>query len=385
MTTHHVPFRRFRGTRSPRVVIVGAGPAGAACALELRRLNAAEVLVLDRAVYPRRKVCGSGLSPMALAQLRQLEMLDALRDVHVEMKRLRAVGPSGIDVLLQGSKGAWVVPRAELDNRLVRAAMQRGAELREGTRVMEVLRGPDGSARGVRTREGEIEADLVVIANGSPSTFELDRQPRESIRTIVGWWQATLPDDAGSWSGTRAWVATTRGPSPSPTASSTSASRFPKATRVRATCGISSPRSSKSILDSVVGSAHQLGRWAGHPATVTTRIGKIVTSRSIFVGEAARLVCSGTVEGISFALESGRIAARTIARSFDVRHGFSGTAQQRYRVEVGTQMLPKFLAGEAFYRVMRSPTLRGRLSKLVAPRHVASGLAHFVGEQSKAA
>lgn len=380
-TKPSTPTRR----RLPKIIVVGAGPAGSACALELRRRAAAEVVLLDRATYPRRKVCGSGLSPMALTQLRHLEMLDALRDVHVEMKGLRAVGPSGSEVTLRGSKGAWVVPRAELDHRLVQAAVRRGARLLEGTRVMEVLRAPDGSARGVRTRDGEIEADLVVIANGSPSTFELDTHPREGIRTIVGWWQATLPGDLGVmiWDarlgGYYAWA-------------------FPEPGGV-VNVGLTIPerfeRSSglRELFDEilgehfqhVVGPATQLGRWAGHPATVTTRVGKIIAPRSIFVGEAARLVCPGTVEGISFALQSGCIAARTIERSFDADRGFSTAGRYFYRFELTRQMLPEFLAGEALYRVMRSPSLRGRISQLVPPRHLAKGLAHFVGEHGEAA
>ena len=378
------PIHSNAGSRLPKVVIVGAGPAGSACALELRRRGAAEVVVLDRATYPRRKVCGSGLSPLALEQLRQLDMLEQLRDVHIEMKGLQAVGPSGMRIMLQGNKGAWVVPRAELDNRLVQAAVRHGATLHEGTRVMEILHAPDGTARGVRTRDGEIEADLVIVANGSPSSFEIDTHPRDGIRTIVGWWQATLPNDTGImiWDerlgGYYAWAF----PEPNGIVNVgiTIPEGFPRSSDVRALFA--------EILEEhfahVVGSATQIGRFAGHPATVTTRIGKIVRPRTLFVGEAARLVCPGTVEGISFALESGRIAAKTIARSFDIERGFSTTAAQRYRLEIATEMLPKFLAGETFHRIMRSPTLRHRVTQLVGKNRLAK-LSHFVGEDSKAA
>jgi flavin-dependent dehydrogenase len=375
---------RTNRSRTPKVVIVGAGPAGSACALELRRLGSTEVVVVDRATYPRRKVCGSGLSPLALKQLRQLGILDELRDVYVDMTGLRAVGPSGLEVVLQGSKGAWVVPRSELDHRLVMAAVKHGAQLREGTRVTGVLEAPDGEIRGVQTQDGDIEADAVVIANGSPSNFEVDASPRDGIRTIMGWWKGRLPHNVGAmiWDarlgGYYAWA-------------------FPEPDEV-VNIGITIPdtfeRSSRlrelfsEILDDhfreIVSSGEQVGRWMGHPATVTTRVGKVASSRQIFVGEAARLVCPATVEGISFALESGRIAAQTIDRSLDPDRGLSRAAQHRYRLELGTRMLPTFIAGESFYRIMRSHRARSTLMRIVDPRMLASGLSHFVGASSSA-
>ena len=48
------------------VVVVGGGPAGAACAAAARRAAGRSVLVLDRADFPRDKVCGDGIAPEAL-------------------------------------------------------------------------------------------------------------------------------------------------------------------------------------------------------------------------------------------------------------------------------------------------------------------------------
>jgi flavin-dependent dehydrogenase len=378
--------------RAPKILVVGGGPAGAACALELSRHTAAEVVIVDRSTYPRRKVCGSGLSPFALTQLEALDMLDELRPLHVDMRSMRVVGPGGLEITLGGkapyratSKGAWVVPRAALDNRLVQAAVRHGARLLEGTRVVELVRDANQIARGVRTPDAEIEADLVVVANGSPSTFEIDDQPREGIRTIMGWWQAELPDQRAVmiWDeklgGYYAWA-------------------FPEpggVTNIGLTIAQDHPRARKLrelftelLHDHFADLARpqaQLERWAGHPATVTTRIGPIAETRTLFVGEAARLVCPATIEGISFALQSGRLAARTIGRSFDVARGLSNTARRRYRFDVAASMLPKFLAGEALYRVMRSPVLRRGVTRVIDPRKVVSGLTHFVGEHSEAA
>jgi geranylgeranyl reductase family protein len=364
---------------------VGAGPAGAACALELRRRGVGEVVLVDRSTYPRRKVCGSGLSPVALHQLEQLDMLDQIRPGHTAIRKLRAIGPGGTRVNLSGAKGAWVVPRSEFDNALVQEAVKRGAELVEGTRVQGLLQGPDGRTRGVRTRDSELEADLVVVANGSPSNFEIDPHPRKGVRTIMGWWEGRLSDrDADMiWDrrlgGYYAWAF----PEPGDVINIglTITEEHPRSTKLRELFG--------ELLDEyfpdVVAGNKQLGRWAGHPATVTTRVGKIITPRTIYVGEAARLVCPATVEGISYAMMSGRMAADAIARRFDPDRGFSTFDQHRYRAKVAAKMLPMFAAGEAFYRIMRHPRAVGTVASMFDAQRLANRLSYLVGERQRAA
>ena len=54
------------------VVIVGAGPAGASAAVALAQRGVKDVLLLDRATFPREKTCGSGLSPNAIVLAEEL-------------------------------------------------------------------------------------------------------------------------------------------------------------------------------------------------------------------------------------------------------------------------------------------------------------------------
>ena len=113
--------------RRPRVIIVGAGPAGSACALTLAGRGNVDVLVLDKSSYPRVKVCGSGLSPSCLIHLRRLGLYDRFARRAVHMTKLLARGPSGHEVFLRGGKGAWIVPRVELDHGIIGAAERAGA------------------------------------------------------------------------------------------------------------------------------------------------------------------------------------------------------------------------------------------------------------------
>ena len=369
----------------PKIVIIGAGPAGGACALALAKRRGVEVIVLDKSTYPRVKVCGSGLSPHALQMLDRLELRDRFASGHVHMPRLLARGPEGHEVRLDGRGGAWVVPRIELDAAVIGEAVRHGATFQEGTKVTELVRDDAGEVRGVLTQHGTIDADLVVCANGSPSRFSTDDSPTMGIRTIMGWWSGTgLRNDEGVmiWdrrlSGYYAWA-------------------FPEPNGV-VNIGLTIPEHAagadhlkplfQQILDEHFGaamaSAEPLGKWMGHPATVTTRIAEIAESRALWIGEAARLVSPGTVEGISFAMESGMVAADAIAGHFDRAHGFSRVQRTLLRTKMVGRMLPKFWAGEAFVRLMRSDRARHLSAKMLDPQWFASKAVRVVGDQPEA-
>lgn len=369
--------------RNAKVVVVGAGPAGGACALSLAR-SGADVVLVDKSKYPRVKVCGSGLSPHALNLLSDLGLRERLDPLHINMAGVTAIGPGGGRVHLRGSKGAWVVPRVELDYTIATAAAEHGAEFVQDTKVTELIRDDAGQVRGVKTSAGDFEADIVVCANGSPSRFERDESPRYGIRTIMGWWKGAKldPPDEGVmiWDrrldGYYAWA-------------------FPEPHDV-VNIGLTIPEESSrasglktlfsEILDdhfsNALQGADQVGKWMGHPATVTTKVGHIIEERAIWAGEAARLVCPATVEGIAFALESGMLAGQLIA-GHDLKRGFSPWEQGVYRARTGLHMLPKFWFGEGFMRLMRSERARTLSSRVVRPDWFAQRATMLLGERQK--
>ena len=114
------------------VVVVGGGPAGAASALAARRADpTASVLVLDRADFPRDKVCGDGIAPEALDVLAGLGVdSDALAGGFASVPRLRLRSPGGTTVERTMHRPARVVPRAVFDGRLLDAALASGVAFR---------------------------------------------------------------------------------------------------------------------------------------------------------------------------------------------------------------------------------------------------------------
>jgi geranylgeranyl reductase family protein len=156
----------------PDVVVVGAGPAGAACALLLARAGF-EVVLADKTRFPRPKPCGEYTSP-AVAPL--LDRLGFRQTVDAAGARwlagMRLFAPDGsrwlVDYAAQGRR-ALALPRATLDHLLVEAAARAGARVVEGYRVESLIArgaaivGVNGRAQG---RAMSVSARLVVGADG---------------------------------------------------------------------------------------------------------------------------------------------------------------------------------------------------------------------------
>lgn len=129
-------------------VIAGAGPAGSALAIRLARAGY-EVLLLDRAHFPREKPCSEYLSPGTVRALAELGVLDTvLAGQPVRLTGMKIFGPDGI-VMKGHYAGAHAypppfpfalsLPRRTLDQILRDAAAAAGAEVREGVLVEELV------------------------------------------------------------------------------------------------------------------------------------------------------------------------------------------------------------------------------------------------------
>ncbi|HEX3781346.1 MAG TPA: NAD(P)/FAD-dependent oxidoreductase [Pseudonocardiaceae bacterium] len=147
------------------VVIVGAGPAGAAAALgALRERPSARVLLLDGAAFPRDKVCGDGIAPHALDVLAGLGVDQAgLVAGCAPAGRLRLFSPGGRIAARATVRPSYVVPRKIFDHRLVEAAIAAGAVLRRHS-----VRAVSVGAREVRV-DGALRAPVLIGADGAES------------------------------------------------------------------------------------------------------------------------------------------------------------------------------------------------------------------------
>ena len=168
------------------VLVIGAGPAGATAAFELSR-RGIEALVVDRATFPREKVCGESLSPGAVARLHAIgmwqppgraEAKDAARSPAAEVRGMRVSSPKGttFEGLYRGgsNRPGLAIRRLTLDAELLGAVRSRGLSVLEGIEVIGADQPTDGTAR-VRARAVgshgvfTIEARRVMVADGRGS------------------------------------------------------------------------------------------------------------------------------------------------------------------------------------------------------------------------
>ena len=149
------------------VLVVGAGPAGAACALWLARAGV-DVVLVDQHDFPRDKVCGDGLIPDAHHALRRLGVYDEVMAAAQASRHVACIGPRGGRIDVPGTVA--VLPRRVLDDIVCRAAVRAGAKLHTPWRFEAALV-EDGLVVGARFRQGdavrETRARWVVLATGA--------------------------------------------------------------------------------------------------------------------------------------------------------------------------------------------------------------------------
>ncbi|HUR50248.1 MAG TPA: geranylgeranyl reductase family protein [Acidimicrobiales bacterium] len=171
------------------VIVVGAGPAGAAAAIVLARAGR-RVIVADRARFPRDKCCGDGITGAALPRLRDLG-LDASRVASWrDVDRSVFVSQSGRSLALEtggGRRGVLAVAtRADLDAALLDVARRAGARVVEEARLDSAALTADGVSLEFE-RVGSLHASFVIAADGAWSPTRRALQPTE---VAIPKWQA---------------------------------------------------------------------------------------------------------------------------------------------------------------------------------------------------
>ena len=346
------------------VLVVGAGPAGTAAAIELRKSDRS-VMVIDKAIFPRDKCCGDGLTTLALRELETLGLdpddVEGWFDVGSAWLR----SPSGREVevpLPTSGIYAAVAPRRDLDDALVRLALGRGADVRQGHAFSSI---DTGSADHIDVNVedlGTVRTRYVIAADGMWSP----------VRKAVG---ATIADYRGEWHAFRQYAGNVTGPA---------AERlivwfekdllpgyawsFPLPGN-RANIGFGVLRDgSRRIQDmadlwrdllarphvaDALGSGFELeGRHTAWP--IPARVDEVPLShgRVLFVGDAAAATDVMTGEGIGQALLTGRLAVQAIiAAGADA----SDSASARYEREAQRHLFADHRMSKRLGVVLKHP------------------------------
>jgi menaquinone-9 beta-reductase len=166
------------------IVIIGAGPAGCSTSLFLAKQGIPHTII-DKAVFPRDKVCGDALSGKSVYVLNQLDpsiipAFDKQKDEFIESWGVKFVAPNGkaIDIPFKSDMSkeqlppGFIAKRYDFDNELFKRLDKKYANIIEGAEVTEINRGTD-SIEVVYTYQGiqhSIQnAQVVVGAEGDRS------------------------------------------------------------------------------------------------------------------------------------------------------------------------------------------------------------------------
>jgi len=174
------------------VIVVGAGPSGATTAYYLAQAGL-DVLLIEKARFPREKVCGDGLTPRAVKTLVAMGVDVGPESGWLRNKGLRVIG-YGMRLEMEWPEldsypGYGLVrSRSSLDETLARRAQAAGAKLLEGVTVTGPVLDDAGKIVGVTARHGPDGGFRGVVPPGQQSPdhdSERTGAPEQTFRARV--------------------------------------------------------------------------------------------------------------------------------------------------------------------------------------------------------
>ncbi len=323
------------------VIVAGGGPAGSTAARQLARAGA-RTLLLEKARHPRYKACGGGVPARAVALLdRSIAPVteDVVQGIEVSHLGERRFVKRSTDPL------AYMVMRDRFDALLLEWAGEAGAEVREGEAVQDVETGSGGVR--VSTDRDVHEATVVLGADGAAgrvarasglgsglaksAAWELEVAAHE---TALRRWNGLVNVDVGYRPWGYGWV-------------------FPKAERLSIGL-VLAPGRGRRIREQAQRYIAALGlagaevqEARGHPIRYRRRRERVAAGPVLLLGDAAGLADEFTAEGISYAIESARLAATAALAAL----GGAGEAAEKYTRAIDRMIQPELNAARAISRM----------------------------------
>ena len=340
--------------------MVGAGPAGSAAATILAR-EGRQVLVVDKATFPRDKCCGDGLTTLALRELDHLGFAPGAVPTWQGVSSAWLRSPRGrlFEVPLPtDGQFAAVAPRLDLDAALVGLARSTGAEIREGCAVTGVVRGADHVDVEIEGL-GRVRAQTVIAADGMWS----------AVRKATG---LGIEGYRGEWHAFRQYFSGVTGSAATELIVWFEADLLPgyawsfPLPGGRANVGFGVLRTDgrrtrdmaalwrdlltrPHVVEALGPAAVPEGRHTAWPIPARVDAIELATPGVLFVGDAAAATDVLTGEGIGQALLTGRLAAEAVLAGGDAR-----TIADRYRREVRDDLVADHAMSRRLGRVLGS-------------------------------
>ncbi|MEO1049588.1 MAG: geranylgeranyl reductase family protein [Bacteroidota bacterium] len=357
------------------VVIVGAGPAGVACAIMLAQTHL-KVAILDKSTFPRDKICGDALSLDVINQLSMLSPALAAKFDQFAQKvpsyGVKIIAPAGNDIdipFINKCKKdcGYVCTRTDFDNLLVEHLKElQQVELIEACEVKGIERNDNGIL--IQTNKGEIKSRFVVGADGAHSVvnrhlgnIEVDKNHysaglRMYFDGVSGFhdqgyielyffknilpgylWVFPLPDGKANVG-----------------IGMLSSAVMSKKVNLKKAFRILLDEHPKLKARFEHATALETVKGFGLPLGSKKR--KLSGDHFLLTGDAASLIDPFTGEGIGNAIRSGRVAAMHIEKSFE-QQDFSARFNQAYDREIYDRMWKELKLSRSLQKLCKYPWL----------------------------
>ncbi len=348
------------------VLVIGAGPAGSAAAIHLARAGWSVTLV-DRCQFPRRKPCGEYFNPECVRLLRELGVLDScLARGARTVSALTLNGPRSGAVRIAFSElpaacgEALTLGREVLDTVLVEEARRVGVDVRERVLVREPLvsEGQVTGARGEVDGKGvELKAAVTLGADGIRSRLarKLGLGAGDGGRRKIGITarcDTTGDSRPGLEIGARAGACSglvVRG-------EEANLGMVADASRSREIGG----NPGRFLWSVLANFPEQARRLSGAPRSVQTvgpltwRTRRQAVDGCLLLGDAAGFYDPFTGQGVTFALLTAELAARTVDEAL-IRRDVGRGRLRRYEHERWRALAPRVWVQQAIQAVIQRP------------------------------
>jgi flavin-dependent dehydrogenase len=318
---------RLHGAARSRwdAIVVGAGPAGSLAARQLARAGKS-VLLVDKAAFPRYKVCGCCLNATAAALLEQISLGHLLHDLRAQPLDQLALASGGRSVSLPLPAGGFSVSREALDEALVREAVTEGAEFLAGTRARLRDTDDDPDRRVVELSDGsnsfDVAAKLVIAADGlRGSLLENSAEfPRMAARDSLIGVGAVLASAPPQYRPGTIYMAVGKGGYVGQVRLEDGRLDVAAALDRRSLAGASSPAQAARRIVEHAGFPwpEELSRlkWHGTPP-LTRRLASVACRRVFVIGDAGAYVEPFTGEGMAWAMLTACAVAPLACEAID--------------------------------------------------------------------
>jgi menaquinone-9 beta-reductase len=345
-------------------IVVGAGPAGALAARQLARAGKS-VLLVDKATFPRYKVCGCCLNATAAALLEQIGIGHVLRDLRAQPIDQLALATTGRSVTLPIPPGGFSVSREALDEALVREAISGGAEFLDGTRARLGDNADSADQRLVELSNGSSSVtaatNLVIAADGLRGSLleNCAEFPRVAARDSLIGVGAVLASAASHYRPGTVYMAVGKGGYVGQVRLEDGRLDVAAALDRRLIASASSPAKAALRIVEQAGFPwpEELSRlkWHGTPP-LTRRLTRVEGRRLFVVGDAGAYVEPFTGEGMAWAMLTGCVVAPLACAAIESDSPrLGGQWEATHRRLLGQRMF----VCRAISRLLRSPRMTG--------------------------